>query len=111
MAAGPELLDALKIVLIQLGPYRDGDGAAKYHCVNIANAAVAKAGNSLATIPLVSTIREQASAALEAERDRLRAVNAELLAALEIVANSGKFSCFDDTAWDQINNAIAKSNS
>ena len=42
------------------------------------------------------------------ERDRLNAVNAELLAALEIVANSGKFSCFDDTAWDQINNAIAK---
>ena len=41
----------------------------------------------------------------------LRALNAELLAALEIVANSGKFSCFDDTAWDQINNAIAKSNS
>ena len=34
----------------------------------------------------------------------------ELLAALEIVANSGKFSCFDDTAWDQINNAIAKAN-
>ena len=38
-----ELLDALKILLVQFGEYKDGDGAAKYHAVNIAKDAIAKA--------------------------------------------------------------------
>lgn len=41
--AAPELLEALKILLVQLGPYIDGQGAAKFHAVNIANEAITKA--------------------------------------------------------------------
>lgn len=37
------LLEALKIVLVQFGPYKDGDGAAKFHAINIAKEAIAKA--------------------------------------------------------------------
>lgn len=43
IAAAPELLEALKIVVTQLGEYKDGDGAAKYHALNIARAAITKA--------------------------------------------------------------------
>ena len=43
LAAAPEILEALEIVLTQFGDYTDGDGAAKYHAVNIAKAAIAKA--------------------------------------------------------------------
>ena len=39
---------------------------------------------------------------------RLIAAAPELLAALEFVAFSGKFECFDDAGWDMINDAIAK---
>lgn len=34
------LLEALKIALVQLGEYRDGQGAAKFHAVNIAREAI-----------------------------------------------------------------------
>lgn len=37
-----EALEALRIVRVQLGEYRDGDGAAKYHAVNIADRVLAK---------------------------------------------------------------------
>lgn len=40
--ASPQLLEALKILLIQFGEYKDGDGAAKYHAINIAKEAIAK---------------------------------------------------------------------
>jgi hypothetical protein len=43
MAAAPELLEALKILRAQIGDYRDGQGAAKFHACNIADAAIAKA--------------------------------------------------------------------
>lgn len=43
MAAAPELLEALKILRVQVGDYRDGDGAAKFHACNIADAAIARA--------------------------------------------------------------------
>jgi len=43
VAAAPELLEALRILRVQLGDYRDGDGAAKFHACNIADAAIAKA--------------------------------------------------------------------
>ena len=42
-AAAPDLLEACRILLVQVGEYRDGEGAAKYHAVNIARAAIAKA--------------------------------------------------------------------
>jgi hypothetical protein len=43
IAAAPQLLEALEIVLVQLGEYKDGDGAAKFHAVNIGKAAIARA--------------------------------------------------------------------
>lgn len=43
IAAAPELYDALRIALVQIGEYTDGDGAAKYHAINIARAALALA--------------------------------------------------------------------
>lgn len=43
IAAAPELLEALKILRTQFGDYKDGDGAAKFHACNIADAAIAKA--------------------------------------------------------------------
>jgi len=43
MAAAPALLEALKILRAQIGDYRDGQGAAKFHACNIADAAIAKA--------------------------------------------------------------------
>ncbi len=43
IAAAPDLLEALKIVLVQYGEYQDGQGAAKFHAVNIARDAIAKA--------------------------------------------------------------------
>jgi hypothetical protein len=43
MAAAPELLEALKILRTQIGDYLDGQGAAKFHACNIADAAIAKA--------------------------------------------------------------------
>ena len=43
LAAAPDLLEACKTLLVQMGEYRDGEGAAKYHAVNIARAAIAKA--------------------------------------------------------------------
>ena len=42
-AAAPELLAALKIMRVQFGTYTDGDGAAKFHACNIADAAINKA--------------------------------------------------------------------
>lgn len=39
---------------------------------------------------------------------RLIAAAPDMLAALKLVADSGKFSCFDDSAWDAVNDAIAK---
>lgn len=39
---------------------------------------------------------------------RLIAAAPDMLAALKLVADSGKFSCFDDLAWDAVNGAIAK---
>ncbi len=35
--------EALQIVLTQLGPYRDGEGAAKFHAVNIGTGALESA--------------------------------------------------------------------
>lgn len=32
----------------------------------------------------------------------------DLLEALKLVADSGKFACFDDAAWDVVNAAISK---
>lgn len=32
----------------------------------------------------------------------------DLLEALKLVADSGKFTCFDDEAWDAVNDAISK---
>ncbi len=43
IAAAPDLLAALEIVLVQFGPYEDGQGAAKFHAINIARAAIARA--------------------------------------------------------------------
>lgn len=43
LAAAPDLAEALRIVLVQFGEYKDGDGAAKFHAINIARAALAKA--------------------------------------------------------------------
>ena len=43
IAAAPALLEALKIMRMQFGNYTDGDGAAKFHACNIADAAIAKA--------------------------------------------------------------------
>jgi len=43
ISAAPELLEALKIVLVQYGPYKDGDGAAKLHAISIAEDAIKKA--------------------------------------------------------------------
>lgn len=43
VAAAPELLEALKILRTQIGDYRDGDGSAKFHACNIADAAIARA--------------------------------------------------------------------
>lgn len=37
-----ELAEALRICLAQLGEYQDGDGAAKFHAINIARVALAK---------------------------------------------------------------------
>lgn len=37
-----EALEAMRIVYVQLGEYREGDGAAKYHARNIARAVLAK---------------------------------------------------------------------
>ena len=34
------LREALQILLVQFGEYKDGDGAAKYHAVNIAKEAL-----------------------------------------------------------------------
>lgn len=39
---------------------------------------------------------------------RLIAAAPDMLEALKLVADSGKFSCFDDLAWDAVNGAIAK---
>lgn len=39
---------------------------------------------------------------------RLIAAAPDMLEALKLVADSGKFSCFDDLAWDAVNAAIAK---
>lgn len=41
-------------------------------------------------------------------RKRMEAAAPDMLAALKLVADSGKFSCFDDSAWDAVNDAIAK---
>lgn len=38
----------------------------------------------------------------------IEAAAPDMLAALKLVADSGKFSCFDDSAWDAVNDAIAK---
>lgn len=43
LAAADELLEALKILLVQVGPYQDGQGAAMFHAQNIARDAIAKA--------------------------------------------------------------------
>lgn len=43
IAAAPELYEALQIILVQFGEYRDGDGAAKLHAITIAKDALAKA--------------------------------------------------------------------
>jgi hypothetical protein len=43
LAAADGLLTALKMIRVQFGDYRDGDGAAKYHACNVADAAIAKA--------------------------------------------------------------------
>lgn len=43
VAAAPELLEALRILRVQFGDYTDGDGAAKFHACNIADAAIVKA--------------------------------------------------------------------
>jgi hypothetical protein len=43
LAAAPELLEALKILRAQIGDYRDGQGAAKFHACNIADTAISKA--------------------------------------------------------------------
>ena len=43
LAAAPDLLEALYILLVQFGEYKDGDGACKYHAIKIAKAAIAKA--------------------------------------------------------------------
>lgn len=37
------LVEALRIILVQFGPYQDGQGAAKYHAINMAEAALALA--------------------------------------------------------------------
>lgn len=39
---------------------------------------------------------------------RLMAAAPDLLEALKLVADSGKFTCFDDAAWDAVNDAISK---
>jgi hypothetical protein len=43
IAAAPKLLEALNIARIQLGAYRDGDGAAKLHTLKIIDDAIAAA--------------------------------------------------------------------
>ena len=42
IAAAPEMFEALRVMLIQF-PYRDGEGAAKYHAWNMGHEAIAKA--------------------------------------------------------------------
>jgi hypothetical protein len=37
------LLETLKVAQIQLGEYTNGNGAAKFHTINIIKAAIAKA--------------------------------------------------------------------
>lgn len=39
---------------------------------------------------------------------RLIAAAPEMFEALKLVAESGKFTCFDDTAWDAVNDALSK---
>lgn len=51
MQAAPDLLEALKIVLVQFGEYEDGQGAAKFHAVNIAKEAIAKAEPQAQAVP------------------------------------------------------------
>lgn len=41
---------------------------------------------------------------LEAERG----ITTDLLKALEEVANSGEFTCYNDAAWDRVNDAITR---
>jgi len=41
--SAPDLYEALQMLLVQIGEYKDGDGAAKFHALNIARAALAKA--------------------------------------------------------------------
>ncbi|MFC3636028.1 hypothetical protein ACFONL_01305 [Camelimonas fluminis] len=48
----------------------------------------------------VSTLRPLDAPAPESEVERLRG-------ALTLVASSGKFQCFDDAAWDVVNDALA----
>lgn len=43
IAAAPDLLKALEILLAQVKPYTDGDGAAMYHAQNIAAKAIKRA--------------------------------------------------------------------
>jgi hypothetical protein len=45
-AASPDLVEALRVMLIQF-PYKDGEGAAKYHAWNMGHEAIAKAGVKL----------------------------------------------------------------
>lgn len=51
----------------------------------------------------IPELKEQAEA-----NARLIAAAPEMLDALKLVAESGLFSCYEDWAWDAINDAIAK---
>lgn len=41
-----DLIEAVEILLVQIGEYKDGDGAAKLHAINIAKAFLLKARGS-----------------------------------------------------------------
>lgn len=62
------------------------------------------------TSALLAGLREAATAlqTISAERDALSAICGEMERALNLVAYGGKFSCFDDEAWDVVNDALSR---